>query len=216
MLCYSAAIKCSTQRGKSVAKGLKRLMAAALLMCAVPVAAQRFSDGYTFLKAVKDRDGAKVTELVSQPGTTVLSSKERGSGEGALHIVTRERDLNWLTFLLAKGVRPDMQDVRGATALTLAAQLGWTEGAELLLKKGASVDLANGQGETPLILAVQQRNGSMVRILLAKGANPKRSDSAAGLSAIDYAKRDGARSAALLKLLEAPTAPPKKVAGPKL
>ena len=199
----------------SVAKGLKALIAVALLASAVPVAAQRFSDGFTFLKAVKERDGTKVTELVSQPGTTVLSSKERSTGEGALHFVTRDRDLTWLTFLLAKGVRPDMQDQRGTTALILAAQIGWLEGAEQLLARGASVDLANGQGETPLILAVQRRDLAMVRVLLAKGANPKRGDRAAGLSAIDHAKRDGARSAAVLKLLEAPAAPAKKAAGPK-
>jgi ankyrin repeat protein len=84
------------------------------------------------------------------------------------------------------------------------------------LKYGASVDLPNSRGETPLILAVQQRSVPVVRVLLARGANPKRTDSAAGLSAIDYATRDGARSAAILKMLQAPPAPARKTAGPKL
>ena len=205
-----------------MSKGLRRALAAAVLIVAVPgaigavPAAAQGSDGYNFLKAVKERDGAKVTSLVSQPGTTVIHSKERSTGEGALHIVTRDRDYGWLSFLMAKGARLDAQDKNGATPLSLAAQLGWLEGADLLLKYGANPDMANGRGESPLILAVQQRNLPMVRMLLAKGANPKKTDSTAGFSAIDYATRDGARSAAILKLLQAPPAPARKVAGPKL
>jgi hypothetical protein len=200
----------------NVGKGLKLVLAAAAMVAAVPAGAQSYSDSYTFLKAVKERDGSKVTELVSTPGTTVINTKERSSGDGALHIVTRERDLSWLTFIMGKGARLDLQNNQGVTPLSLAAQLGWLEGAELLLKYGASVDLANNRGETPLILAVQQRHLPMVRVLMARGANPKKTDSAAGLSALDYATRDGARSASILKLLQAPPAPAKKVAGPKL
>ena len=204
-------------------KGLGRALGAAALIAAFsgtitagPAAAQAYSDSYSFLKAVRERDGNKVTSLVSEPGTVVANSKDRSTGEGALHIVTRDRDYQWLSFLMSKGVRLDLQDRKGATALSLAAQLGWLEGADLMLKYGASPDLPNSRGETPLILAVQQRNLPMARMLLAKGANPKRPDSAAGLSAIDYATRDGARSAAILKLLQAPPVPAKKAAGPKL
>jgi ankyrin repeat protein len=185
-------------------------------MVAVPATAQNMSDSYTFLKAVKEREGDKVTSLVSQPGSTVINSRDRSTGEGALHIVTRDRDYTWLSFLLGKGARPDAQTAQGVTPLSLAAQLGWLEGAELLLGRGASVDLGNGRGETPLILAVQQRDLPMVRLLLSKGANPKKTDNAAGYSALDYATRDGARSASILKLLAAPAAAKKPVAGPKL
>ena len=55
----------------------------------------------------------------------------------------------------------------------------------------------------------------MVRLLLSRGADPKHTDSVAGYSAIDYAKRDG-RAAAVLKLLEEPAKPEREVAGPKL
>ena len=199
-----------------MSKGLRHALAAVALVVAVPAAGQSYSDSYSFIKAVKERDGSKVTELVSEPGTIVINTRERSSGEGALHIVTRDRDLGWLTFLVGKGARPDLQDQRGVTALSLAAQLGWIDGAELLLKYGASADLPNSRGETPLILAVQRRDLPMARLLLSKGANPKRTDSAAGLSAIDYAARDGARSAAMLKLLQSPPPPQKKAAGPKL
>lgn len=184
-------------------------------LLAAPLAAQTFSEGYTFLKAVKERDGATVERVLANPGTTVLNTRDSSSGEGALHAVARGRDLNWLTFLLGKGARPDIQNKEGATPLAIAAQLGWVEGAALLLRMRASVDLPNNRGETPLIFAVQNRDAAMVRLLLGKGANPKRTDSAAGYSALDYARRDS-RAAAILKLLEAPTAPRREAAGPKL
>lgn len=192
-----------------------RILAASMvLVLAVPASGQQtFSDGFTFLKAVKERDGDKVTDLVSEPGTIVVNTRDRSNGEGALHILVRGRDLTWLAFLLGKGARPDIQTHRGDTPLTLAAQIGWVEGAELLLAKGAGVDLANGRGETPLILATQRRDMPMVRLLLARRADPKRTDNVAGMSALDYARQDP-RAGAVLKLLEAKLAPAKPVAGP--
>jgi hypothetical protein len=194
----------------------RALAAATVMMLAVPASGQQsFSDSYNFLKAVKERDGAKVTDLVGEPSTgmVVINTRERGTGEGALHIVVRGRDLNWLAFLLGKGARPDIQSNRGETPLTLAAQIGWVEGAEELLARRASVDLANGRGETPLILATQRRDLAMVRLLLARRADPKRTDNVAGMSALDYAKQDP-RAAAVLKLLEAKAGPARPAAGP--
>lgn len=187
----------------------------ALGLAAAPAPAQNFSDGYTFLKAVRERDGEKAQVLLAQPGSIVVNTRDRSTGEAPIHIVTRGRDLAWLGFLLGKGARPDLQDNAGNTPLHLAAQLGWTEGAELLLGRRASVDMTNRLGETPLIRAVQQRDVAMVRLLLARGADPTRPDSATGYSAIDYARRDS-RAANILKLLDAPRAPLRETAGPKL
>jgi ankyrin repeat protein len=192
-----------------------RILAASMILTvAAPVFGQQnFSDSFTFLKAVRERDGAKVTDLVSQPGSVVINTRDRGSGEGALHIVVRGRDLSWLAFLLGKGARPDIQTNRGDTPLTLAAQIGWFEGVEQLLSRRAGVDLPNGRGETALILATQRRDVPLVRLLLGRGADPKRTDNVAGMSAIDYARQDP-RAAAVLKMLEAKAAPAKPVAGP--
>lgn len=192
-----------------------RVLAASMVLAlAAPASGQQtFSDSYTFLKAVKDRDGAKVTDLVAEPGTVVINTRDRGTGEGALHIVVRGRDLNWLTFLLGKGARPDLQSNRGDTPLTLAAQIGWLEGVEQLLSKRASVDLPNGRGETALILATQRRDMPLVRLLLSRRAEPKRTARGDGMSALNKAKQDP-RAGAVLKLLEAKVAPAKPVAGP--
>ena len=194
--------------------GYGRAIAAAIfLSLAVPIAAQGYSDSFTFMKAVRERDGAKVQTLLAAPGSTVINTRGRGDGEAALHILVRDRDLTWLNYLLARGARPDIQNNHGDTPLILAAQLGWVDGVQLLLARRASVDLPNGRGETALILAVQKRDLAMVRALLDKGANPKRTDSVAGYSALDYARQDS-RAAAILKLLEAPKTPAKPVFGP--
>lgn len=193
-----------------------RALAVSMMLATAAVPAfgqQSFSDSFTFLKAVKERDGAKVTELISAPGSVVINARDRTNGEGALHYTVRARDLTWLAFLLGKGARPDLQSNRGDTPLTLAAQIGWLDGAEQLLARRASVDLANGRGETALILATQRRDLPMVRLLLARRADPKRTDNVAGMSALDYAKQDP-RAGAVLRLLEAKPAPARPASGP--
>lgn len=187
--------------------------AIALGIATFPLHAQKFSDSFSFLKAVKERDGAQAEGLVVSGGAAVINARD-GNGEGALHTLVRGRDSNWLAFLLGKGAKPDLPNKDGNSPLALAAQIGWEEGADLLLRAGASVDASNGRGETPLILAVQKRDPAMVRLLLSRGANAKRTDSVAGYSALDYAKRD-VRAASIVRLLEAgPAKPMREAAGP--
>ncbi len=163
---------------------------AAALMAAVPLAAQMQSDGYKFLKAVKDRDGTVATELLSQPGTTIVNARDLASGQSALHYVVQRRDAAWVRFLLQKGANPNLSDKSGLTPLQLASQLGFVEGLEALVKSGANVDVGDSTGETPLIAAVHRRDSGMVKVLLAHGANADRADNS-GRSARDYARLMG-------------------------
>lgn len=166
---------------------------------AMPAAAQKMSDGYEFLKAVKDRDANKVTAVLDKPGTTVVNARDISSGESALHLVVQRRDLTWLKYLLAKGANPNLADRAGITPVQLATNLGWAEGVEVLVGKGASVDLTNDAGETPLISAIHRRDVVLVRALLKAGANPERADSS-GRSARDYAALLGPQSAIMMEL----------------
>jgi uncharacterized protein len=201
--------------------GISKRITSLGLACALvlPVAAfAQFSESYNFLKAVKERDGAKATEIISKPGSgsVIIDTRDREKGETALHQVTRGRDLQWINFLLSRGAKTDVRDNEGNTPLMIATQLRFIEGAQVLLSQRASVDLANSAGETPLIRAVQQRDPALVRLYLKAGANPDKPDTIAGLSARDYAKRD-TRAVAILKIIEEPRAKPAaKAAGPRL
>ncbi|AMO70463.1 ankyrin repeat domain-containing protein [Sphingorhabdus sp. M41] len=175
-------------------------LAAAAVSFSAPAAAQ-FSDSYNFLKAVKDRDGEEATKLLSQPGSVIVNTRDRSTGQTALHIVVDRRDNTWLGFLLQKGANPNLSDKEGTTPLMLATQLRFVDGVRTLLAKNAKVNDTNRQGETALILAVHIRDTELVRLLLANGADPDRPDTLAGKSARDYAKEDR-RTAAILAEIE--------------
>lgn len=187
-----------------------------LMSVTVPAAAQFTSPGYSFLQAVRERDGNKANELVQQPGSRVVNYRDE-KGEAAIHIVTARRDLTWLRFLMAQGADLNVANSSGDTPLIIAARIGFSEGADALLGRGAQVDKPNRRGETPLIIAVQQRNLALVRLLAERGANPDRTDNATGRSARDYAKLDS-RGPELLRVMDQAKAAkkPVEVAGPKL
>lgn len=169
------------------------MIVATLVTASVPAAAQSFSDGFEFLKAVKDRDGDKVSAALDRPGSTIVNARDLSNGQGALHVVAQRRDAVWLRFLLGRGANPNLADRNGATALQLAANLGWTDGVDILIARGASVDLSNSAGETPLITAVHRRDAALVRSLLKAGADPDRTDNS-GRSARDYATQQGSQA----------------------
>ncbi|GGD87429.1 hypothetical protein GCM10011515_03720 [Tsuneonella deserti] len=193
-------------------------LVAGLSLTAVPAAAQ-FTDGYNFLQAVKDRNGTKAIELLSEPGSTLIVTRDQTTGETALHITVRRRDETWTKFLLDRGANPNLADKKGVTPLALAASLGFVEGVELLVKNGARVDVPNSAGETPLISAVHRRDMAMIRLLLKNGANADRTDNS-GRSARDYAKLMGAASGVLDEIArieaERKTAPAADAYGPDI
>lgn len=180
-----------------------RLALAGLAVLATPALAQiGFSEGYAFFKAVRERDGATVERILSNPSSTAINGRDSDSGDAALHILVRRRDIGWLGYMLGRGARPDTPARDGATALALAAQIGWREGAERLLNARANPNQPNNRGETPLIFAVQRFDTAMVRLLVGRGADPNQTDSVAGYSALDYARQDP-RGAAIVQLLQA-------------
>jgi len=181
--------------------GYKRALAFALGVAAVPAIAQLAgSDGEAFVAALKEGNGSKAVELVEKPGSTVVNYRG-GDGNAGLHIAMRNRNGNWVGFLLSRDADPNVADKNGDTPLILAARLGYPEGAARMLMARAQVDKANRLGETALIVAVQQRQAAIVRMLLEAGANPDKADHASGYSARDYAKRDN-RTTEILRLIE--------------
>jgi ankyrin repeat protein len=195
---------------------LKFCLATALMASSNIAVAQQRTQSYEFLEAVRKGDGDKVTDFLNQPGQLLINSKDRSSGDGALHIVTSRNDGVYLRFLLSKGADANIQDADGNTPAMLAVEKGFTDGLDSLIRYKANLNLANSRGETPLIRAVQLRRVDLVRTLLAGGANPDQADIIAGMSARDYARRD-TRTPALLKLMdEAPKTKKPVAAGPRL
>lgn len=157
---------------------------------AAPAAAQFYSDGYTFLKAVKDRDGDEATAMLNTPGNTVINARDISTGETGLHYTIARRDVVWTRWLLQEDANPNIADKNGVTPLLLASQMNFIEGVEVLVTGGARVDVTNSTGETPLIAAVHTGNIEMMKVLLRSGASPDRTDNT-GRSARDYATQPG-------------------------
>lgn len=152
-----------------------------------PLAAQLYSKGYEFLEAVKERDGDLVTEMLNEPGTQVINTRDITTGETGLHVVAKRRDTLWVRFLLQRGADPNIRDKNGVYPIQVSAALGDVDSVEELIKGGAQVDVADQQGETPLIAAVHKRDTTLIARLLKEGADPDRNDNS-GRSARDYAE----------------------------
>ena len=183
---------------------LKTIITGAALALAVPATAQLgFSQSYTFLKAVKDSDGNKITDILSKAGSAqvIINTQSPENGDTALHIVTRRRDMTYLNFLLSRGADPNLRNKTGLSPLIMATQMRWAEGVSLLLDRRAQPDLTSALGETALTRAVQNNDSTIVALLLRAGANPLKPEAGSGLSARDYAARDP-RGAVILRQID--------------
>ena len=172
-----------------------------LLVASAPASAQFRSSKIEFLNAIKERDALKANELARSNDSQILNVRG-DDGSTPLTVTISRGDEEWTGFLISKGADVDLPGKGGDTPLIIASRVGFTEAVRWLLSKKARVDLPNRSGETPLIAAVHQRQAQIVRLLLDAGADPDKADSAAGLSARDYAKRD-TRSRQILQIIEA-------------
>ena len=181
---------------------LKRLMLAfTAAAIAVPVAAQSGAyDGELFVKAIREGNNSEAIRMLQQK-RTLVNARDL-SGTPPLIAASENRESEWVGHLLREGADPNLSLSNGDTPLMAAARIGLQEPAQWLLSLGAKVDATNRKGETALIIAVQRRNLPVVRMLLEAGADPDHSDSVAGYSAREYAKRDN-RTPELLKAIEA-------------
>jgi len=174
---------------RALGAGLMVGLAATGIMVSAPAHAQ-FSESYKFLESVRKKEGEKVVDALSVPGTTIINTRDSSTGQTALHIMTQMRDSTWMKYLIAKGANVNARDFKGVTPLETAVGLGFVEGAQILITYGAHIDEADATGETPLISAVHRHDSQMARVLLQAGANPDRPDNS-GRSARDYVKADG-------------------------
>jgi uncharacterized protein len=181
---------------------LKRLLLAiSVTAVAVPASAQTGAyDGEKFVKAVREGDTSEALKLLGEK-PTLVNARDL-AGRTALIAAIQNRDTQWAAHLLKKGADPNLALHDGETALIAAAKFGLLDVTRWLIEDGAKIDDTNRMGETALIVAVQRRQVPVARFLVDAGADPDKTDSAAGYSARDYAKRD-TRTPELLRIIEA-------------
>lgn len=166
-----------------------------------PAAAQFYTQGYKFLEAVRKGEGQEVIDMLAATNNNIITARDVTSGDTALHIVARRRDLEYLKYLTQKGADVNAENKAGETPMSIAVGLDWLEGVEYLVSKNARVDFTNSTGETPLIQAVHRRSVDMIEMLLKAGADPDRNDNS-GRSARDYAMLDSRNSRVLAAIEE--------------
>ena len=177
------------------------LIAIATVAAAVPAIAQDTGyEGAQFVKAIQDGKNDDAAKLL-QGSPTLVNARDM-NGQTALIAAIKNRDHDWTAYLLQQGADPNLAGPGGETPLIAAARVGYGEAVDWLLSVGAKVNDSNRAGETALIVAVQRRQVPIVRSLLDAGADPDKTDSVAGYSARDYAKRDN-RTPDMIKLIEA-------------
>jgi ankyrin repeat protein len=179
-----------------------RIMLALAMACA-PAAAMSQAGGYEadqFVAAIRKGDAATALKLLEERPNLVNARDLNGNT--ALMVAMENRDIEWVGHLLRQGANTNQTSKSGETPLILASKLGMQDVVTWLLGLGARVDETNRSGETALIVAVRERQVPIVKLLLNAGANPDHTDSVAGYSARDYAKRDN-RTPELLRLIEA-------------
>ncbi|MFM5931547.1 MAG: ankyrin repeat domain-containing protein [Novosphingobium sp.] len=171
--------------------GLVMALAAAMLVSGTVHA--QVSQGHKFLEAVRKRELETVKTMLSSsgskstPGTIIVNARDITTGDSALHIVIKRRDLPWMRYLIDNQADVNIRNNAGNTPLWLAVNTAFTDGALELIAKGARINDPGPAGETALISAVHQKNLELSRALIAAGADPNKADNS-GRSAVDYAR----------------------------
>jgi Ankyrin repeats (3 copies) len=146
----------------------------------------------TFLLAIAQSYGQ--TGAIAQKGS-----------ENELHRAARAGDLVALQARLDQGVKPDVRDSEGRTALLDAVKNGHPEIVRALLGAGASVNAATPGGRTPLIEAAENGRIQSAQLLIQAGADLNAIQRGWG-SALETAERTGhLQTAALLRQAGAKT-----------
>ena len=90
--------------------------------------------------------------------------------ESPLHLAVKHRDMHEVQRVLQSGaVHVNALDQEGYSALLIACQLGFFEGAAELVAAGAEINQWQQDGGTPLIAAAWRKDAPLARMLLESG-----------------------------------------------
>ncbi|HKS30580.1 MAG TPA: ankyrin repeat domain-containing protein [Pyrinomonadaceae bacterium] len=119
-----------------------------------------------------------------------LSEKNIPFTETAFTRAVEEGETGAVELFLAAGMKPDVLDAGGRTALINAASRGSNNISEKLLRKGANVNAQDNSGSTALMQSALGGHEGTARVLLERGADVNLRDNN-GQTALIYAAARG-------------------------
>lgn len=119
-----------------------------------------------------------------------LAEKNIPYTESAFSRAVEEGDTGAVELFLAAGMKADVKDAAGRTALINAASRGSNNISEKLLRKGANVNAQDNTGSTALMQSALGGHEGTAKVLLERGADPNLRDNN-GQTALIYAAARG-------------------------
>lgn len=131
----------------------------------------RDSEGRTALHVASWQGCVEMVDLLLKHGAN--PNAQDTEGRPPIHSVAwTGHDKVGCHLLEANGVNIDLACYQGATALSIAAQVGHTNIVKMLLERGANPDHMDKYGRTPIKVAVKHGHLNTVRLLESYGAKP--------------------------------------------
>lgn len=120
------------------------------------------ADGTILIKAVKERDIAKIKDLKKLGADFNFKSID---GTSPLITAITLSDIDIIKLLINDGADVNFKDFFGMAPLMYAAGLGNADIVTLLLYAGADVNAKNNLGKTAEMLALEKNKGDVVKLL---------------------------------------------------
>lgn len=157
------------------------------------------SDSYNLIKAVKDKDYAKLQNYL-QKGANV-NARDYENGATPLYLASAQKDTVMVTLLLKEKAKTEIGTrSTGETPLMVAARLSAKEVVDILISQNADINIADRGGETALYKAVSRNDRTMVKTLLDANADWSIADNT-GRTPLDIAK-ENRRLRSMVRILE--------------
>ncbi|KAL0967663.1 hypothetical protein UPYG_G00255190 [Umbra pygmaea] len=109
---------------------------------------------YRLLQYVQEGDQPQIERMVEVGVEDLINLTEPREGTGVLHLAAKANNPDMVSFLLAQGAQPNVQDKRGCTPVMLAAELGHDSIVSLLAKNHADMNLLDAEGKGVLFYCV--------------------------------------------------------------
>ncbi|XP_041721886.1 ankyrin repeat and EF-hand domain-containing protein 1 [Coregonus clupeaformis] len=109
---------------------------------------------YRLLQYVHEGDQPQIEKMVDMGVEDLINLTEPQEGTGVLHLAAVANNTDMVSFLLAQGAQPNVQDKRGRTPVMLAAELGHNGMVALLAKNYAEMNLLDAEGKGVLFYCI--------------------------------------------------------------